>query len=174
MKSRKAMLWLVAGQILIATGTLYAQETNRARTNYTDRLVPVRAAGVQPLFSYFLTEEQLHSVEPIVQADQAEIQRLEIKLRDARRDLVLVGIRAPFDEPAVRKQAQVIGEIQADIDVLRFKELAQVQPPLSQEQVQKIKTFSSNPSPTMRVPEPTGRVTQPRPAGATNARPARP
>jgi hypothetical protein len=156
MKSRNAISWLVAGQIMIGIGsTLFAQQTN-VISNRADRLTMLntsRPDASRPLFSSLLTEEQRHSLEPIVQADQEELRKLETKLRDARRDLTMAGIRPNFDEAAVRKQAQVMAEIQSDIEMRRLKQLSQVKPPLSQEQIQKIKALSSVSTPGMR-PQP--------------------
>jgi Spy/CpxP family protein refolding chaperone len=72
------------------------------------------------------------------------MRELEIKMRSARQELLAAGLDGKFDEEAVRKQALAVANLDAEIAVLRVKAISQVQPPLSPEQIEKIKSATPN------------------------------
>lgn len=72
-------------------------------------------------------------------ADRDKIRDLEQKIRETRKDLFELGLRQNFDEAAVREKAIAAAKLDAEMTVLRVKAISQIRPPLSAEQIQKIK-----------------------------------
>jgi Spy/CpxP family protein refolding chaperone len=142
------------GGIIIAVATLSSpsQESTNAPAPKAE---PARRSANMPgrpldefgpAFSV-LTEEQRMSLARAMQAEREKSRELESKLRNARRDLVLAGVNTNTDEAAIRKQAQTFASLEAEIAVLRAKALSQIHPPLSAEQIERIKTQMSSPRP---------------------------
>jgi Spy/CpxP family protein refolding chaperone len=100
-------------------------------------------AGMGPVMSV-LTEEQRGSVMQALQAQREKVRELETKMRSARQELLAAGLDGKFDEEAVRKQAMAVANLEAEMSVLRVKAISQVQPPLSPEQIEKIKSATPN------------------------------
>jgi Spy/CpxP family protein refolding chaperone len=97
------------------------------------------APGLGPQVVRVLTEEQRASWREIMQAQQEKTRQLMEKIRDARKAILEASLAEPFDESAIRKQAEVIGKAEADLAVLRAKALAEIKPPLTAEQREKLK-----------------------------------
>jgi len=107
-----------------------------------------------------LNPEQRESLRGAMQADREKIRELEQQLREARKAAADAGIGNDFQEEELRAKLEAAAKLDMEITVLRAKALAQVQPPLTDDQIQKLK----NPPPTgdrMRDPRPEG--FQPRP-----------
>jgi Spy/CpxP family protein refolding chaperone len=100
-------------------------------------------AGMGPVMSV-LTEEQRASFMQALQAQREKIRELEVKLRSARQELLAAGLDGKFDEDAVRKQAMAVANLEAEMDVLRAKAISQVQPPITPDQIEKIKSATPN------------------------------
>jgi Spy/CpxP family protein refolding chaperone len=86
-----------------------------------------------------LTEEQRLSFREALEAQRDQARALDEKLRAARKEVVAAGLAEKFDEDAVRKKAQEVGKLEAELSVLRAKALSKVKPPLSAEQIEQIK-----------------------------------
>jgi len=99
------------------------------------------APGLERLFS-LLTDEQRASFRDAIEGDREKMRDLEEKLRDARRDLFQTGLTGKFEEDVVRNKAMAAAKIDAEITVLRAKAFSQMRPPLSAEQLEKIRNFS--------------------------------
>ena len=87
-----------------------------------------------------LTEEQRVSFRQAMESQREKIRDLEPKLRDARKKLVEAGLDGTFDEAAVRAQALAVAALEAELSVLRARALSQLRPPLSPEQIEKVKS----------------------------------
>jgi Spy/CpxP family protein refolding chaperone len=137
--------------IAVAALTVCAQETNspgqrigRGERRFQQPGGPAGPlAGMGPAMSV-LTEEQRASVMQAMQAQREKMRELEIKMRSARQELLAAGLDGKFDEEAVRKQAMAVANLDAEMAVLRVKAISQVQPPLSPEQIEKIKSAMPN------------------------------
>jgi Spy/CpxP family protein refolding chaperone len=117
-----------------------------------------------------LNPEQRESLRGAMQADQEKIRELEQQLREARKAAADAGIGKDFKEEDLRAKLEAAAKLDTEITVLRAKALAQVQPPLTDDQIQKLK----NPPPMgdrMRERRPEG--FQPRPPGDSQPRPPR-
>jgi Spy/CpxP family protein refolding chaperone len=100
-----------------------------------------------------LTDEQRASIREAMAADREKIRELEQKIRESRKELFELGLREKFDETAVREKAAEAAKLDADMTVLRVKAISKIRPPLTAEQIEKIKT-SSGPEMGDRQPEP--------------------
>jgi Spy/CpxP family protein refolding chaperone len=79
-------------------------------------------------------------------ADREKIRDLEQKIRETRRELFELGLREKFDETAVREKANAAAKLDTEMTVLRVKAISQIRPPLTAEQIEKIK---NSPGPEM-------------------------
>jgi Spy/CpxP family protein refolding chaperone len=87
-----------------------------------------------------LTEEQRTSMREAMAADREKIRELEGKIRDSRKELFELGLREKFDEAAVREKAAAVANLDAEMTVLRVKAISKIRPPLTAEQIDKIKS----------------------------------
>jgi Spy/CpxP family protein refolding chaperone len=86
-----------------------------------------------------LTDQQRASFRAAMSEMRGKFGELEPKLRAARQDLLVTGVGGKFDENVIRQKALAVSRIEAELTVLRLKALSQMQPPLSPEQIDKIK-----------------------------------
>lgn len=100
-----------------------------------------------------LTDDQRASMREAMAADREKIRDLEQKIRESRKQLFELGLREKFDEAAVREKANEAGKFDAEMTVLRVKAISKIRPPLTAEQIEKIKS-SSGPEMGDRQPEP--------------------
>lgn len=90
------------------------------------------------LMERVLTEDQRESMRSIMASQREAMRDIQNKMRDARKELLKASLADTFDEEAVRAKAMAVAKLEADLTVLRAKALSQVQPPLSDEQVEQI------------------------------------
>jgi uncharacterized membrane protein len=90
-----------------------------------------------------LTDEQRASLRDAFGSQREKMRDLEEQMRAARRELLEASLAEKPDEKRIHKRAMAVGRIEADIAVLRAKALAGIQPPLSSEQREKIKSASA-------------------------------
>ena len=108
-----------------------------------------------------LTEEQRESMRTIMASQRETMREIQEKIRVARKELLKASLAESFDEEVVRARALVVAKLEADMIVLRAKAMAQVQPPLSDKQIEQI----MNPPPQAGM--------QPRPGEPRGNRPPR-
>ena len=89
-----------------------------------------------------LTDEQRASMRETMAADREKIRDLEQKIRESRKELFRLGLRETFDEAAVREKANEVAKFDAEMIVLRVKAISKIRPPLTTEQIEKIKSSS--------------------------------
>lgn len=146
MKSKILTQCLIA--VLAVSGAtelkLNSQETNPPPPGIPGR--PASPQGGQGIFmaglgpvGNVLTDEQRASFRQAMDAQREKMRDVETRLRAARRQLLEAGLDGTFDEGAVRKQALGVASLEAEIAVIRAKALSQLQPPLSPEQIEKVK-----------------------------------
>jgi len=99
-----------------------------------------------------LTEEQRASMREAMVVDREKIRELEQKIRESRKELFELGLREKFDEAAVREKAAEAAKLDTEMTVLRVKAISKIRPPLTAEQIEKIK--GSGPEMGDRQPEP--------------------
>jgi Spy/CpxP family protein refolding chaperone len=89
-----------------------------------------------------LTEEQRASLRIVMEEQREKVRDLEEKARDARKEVFEAGLAEKFDEAVVRQKATEVAKVDAELIVLRVKAFSQMRPPLSAEQVQKLKNLT--------------------------------
>src|SRR5436190_10227178 len=94
--------------------------------------------GIERVFSV-LTDEQRTSLREAMEGEREKVRDLEEKLRDARRALFDAALAQKFDESAIREKAEASAKLEAEITVIRAKAFAKLKPPLSAEQLQKVR-----------------------------------
>jgi Spy/CpxP family protein refolding chaperone len=94
-----------------------------------------------------LNEEQRQSMRDIMASQRETMRDLQEKIRIARRELLKASLAEKFDEDMVRSKALAVAKLEAELTVLRAKAISQVQPPLSEEQIEQI----MNPPPQDRM-----------------------
>lgn len=87
-----------------------------------------------------LTEEQRVSFRQQMESQREPLRGIEMKLRDARAKALNAALERPINENAVRESAMAVASLEAEMSVIRAKAFAQIQPPLSPEQIEKIKS----------------------------------
>jgi len=100
-----------------------------------------------------LTDDQRASIREAMVADREKIRELEGKIRESRKELFELGLREKFDEAAVREKANEAAKLDAEMTILRVKAISKIQPPLTAEQIEKIKNSAAAES-ADRQPEP--------------------
>jgi len=144
MKSKRSLQLLFAGVVIASPFTLHSQQTNSPAKPAAAVGQNLFLAGLGPIGNV-LTEEQRASFRQAMDAQREKIRDNEIKLRDARKKFFDASVTAPFDEATVRKQAQAVATLEAEATVIRAKAVSQIQPPLSNEQIEKIKNSFAGP-----------------------------
>jgi len=86
-----------------------------------------------------LTDQQRASFESIVGNERDRMRELQTKFRAAQQDFLAASLTQKFDENVLRQKALAMSQFEAELTVLRAKALSQVQPPLTVEQIAKIK-----------------------------------
>jgi Spy/CpxP family protein refolding chaperone len=89
-----------------------------------------------------LTEEQRASLRIVMEAQREKVRDLEEKARAARKEVFEAGLAEKFDEAVVRQKATEVAKVDAEIIVLRVKAFSQMRPPLSAEQMQKLRNMT--------------------------------
>jgi Spy/CpxP family protein refolding chaperone len=96
------------------------------------------SAGFERVLSV-LTEEQRASMREAMAADREQVRDLDLRIRQARREMFELGLKEKFDEAAVREKATAAAKLDAEMTVLRVKALSRMRPPLTAEQIAKIR-----------------------------------
>jgi Spy/CpxP family protein refolding chaperone len=106
-----------------------------------------RAMGLEnrffPALGRLLTDEQRLSLVRNMDLQRDQIQPLQEKIRSARAALLNQIVSGKFDEKLARQYAGQSAGAEAQLTVIFARALAQMQPPLSAEQVAQLKTFQS-------------------------------
>ncbi|HEX4265254.1 MAG TPA: periplasmic heavy metal sensor [Verrucomicrobiae bacterium] len=128
------------------TSTLRAQSANGANVQRPPASTGVSAAQNPAVGGVslggpggVLNEEQRASYQAALRAAHGEVMELDAKLRLARQEVLNTSLTGKFDENAVREKAFAAARIEAELAVIRARAFSQVQPPLSAEQIEKIK-----------------------------------
>ncbi len=86
-----------------------------------------------------LTPEQRESMRATAEADREKTRELEEKARDARKAVLDATLEKKFNEAALRQKLEAAAKIDTDLMLLRARALSKIEPPLSDEQLEKIK-----------------------------------
>lgn len=86
-----------------------------------------------------LTPEQRDSLRAANEADREKTRDLEEKARDARKAVLDATLDKNFKEETVRQKLEAAAKLETELTLIRAKTLSKVAPPLSDEQIEKIK-----------------------------------
>jgi len=100
-----------------------------------------------------LTDEQRASYEAALGKERGLMLELRNRLEAARQDFLETSVDQKFDEKLFRQKALAAARIEAEMAVVRAKAMSEVQPPLTPEQIQKIKTGQPGPIRPLRQGE---------------------
>lgn len=100
-----------------------------------------------PMMEQILTEDQRDSFRQTMEAQREKMREFQEKIRDARKAMMAAAFAEDYKEETVRAKALEVAKLEADLTVMRLKTIADVQPALSKEQVEKI----LNPQPPQRM-----------------------
>lgn len=158
---RNGLFTLAAAALLQLNPTAQAQPNpdnkerpqERPRQPYGEgRLNERRQQGGQPgfqpgnqqggpgmnLMERILTEDQRDSMRQAMEANREKNRETMEKIREARKALNKAAFEAEFKEDVVRAKALEVAKLEAEVTVMRLKALSEVQPALSQEQLDKL------------------------------------
>jgi|SRR5579862_7174631 len=102
--------------------------------------------GFERLFG-LLTEDQRASFRRAMEGQRDKMRDLEQKSAEARRQLVEAALVDKFDETAVRKKLDALMSIDANVTMLRIKAFAKLDPPLTAEQLEKLRDAAGGEAP---------------------------
>jgi Spy/CpxP family protein refolding chaperone len=140
--------------LILSIGTLVQAQPNPDRPNRPagERQPPQRQPqGIQPggpggfrsgqglpMLEQVLTDDQRDSFRQVMVSQRETLRGLQEKIRDARKVMMTAAFAEDYKEEVVRAKALEVAKLEADVTVLRLKAIAEVQPALSQEQLDKI------------------------------------
>jgi Spy/CpxP family protein refolding chaperone len=165
MKFSQFVFRIFTPALLLATPlTVPAQQAEPSASAHAQR----PGAGLPPGVQGFalggpvgvLNDQQRASYEAAMNRQRGTMLELQAKLRIAREDFVAASVDQKFDENVMREKAMAAYRLEAEMAVLRAKAMSEVQPPLTPEQIQKIK--SGQPGP-MRPLRPRQQIENPAP-----------
>jgi len=154
--SRFISCFLIPGVLLASSFASNAQQTNAVQRPRQ------RPPGIEnPGINGFalggpvgvLTDEQRASYEAALKKERGLMMELQAKLREARQEFVAASVDQKFDENTLRQKAIAATRLEAEMAVLRAKAMSEVQPPLTPEQIQRIKTGQPGPVRPLRQGE---------------------
>jgi Spy/CpxP family protein refolding chaperone len=129
--------------LIISTGSLFSQTNQFGRRAEGQGGIANRMMqGPDRAMLNVLTDDQRTSYRQALDTQRAKLRELETKMVEARKDLTAVSASATFDENAVRAKAAYIGNIEVEMAVVRARALSQIQPPLTADQLERMKNVS--------------------------------
>lgn len=86
-----------------------------------------------------LTPEQRESIRDEFEQNRDKIRELEQELREARKAAADAGLAKDFNEEELRKKLEAAAKLEIEMTLLRARALSKIEPPLSDEQIERIK-----------------------------------
>ena len=133
-----------------------------------------RPQGGQPRGDYFLmrfrsilSEEQGQSLREKAEASRESMSELGKKILEKRRGMMGLILAQPVDKKAIRAAFKELAKMEGEIAILRAEMIAAIKPPLSKEQLEKLKQ-------PPRRPQGRPQQTRPQPGRPSPDRPDRP
>jgi len=121
-----------------------------------------RLGGDIERIAMVLTPEQREFMRKSIDENREKTRDLEEKVRAARKAVLDATLDKKFDETVLRQKLEAAAKLDIDFMVIRAKALSKVEPPLTDEQINRIKN------------QPMGEMMRPRVGQGTNGDNARP
>jgi Spy/CpxP family protein refolding chaperone len=135
---------IIFGITLAAPLALTAQESNAPAHRPPQK--GIQSANQQDIAGFalggpvaVLTDQQRASYVAAMKNERPRLAELQAKALAARQDMLVTSVTGKFDENVIREKAMAAARIEAEMAVIRAKVFSQVQPPLTPEQVERIK-----------------------------------
>jgi len=90
-------------------------------------------------FRSILSEEQGESLRKKMEASRETMAELGKKLFEKRRGMMGLVLAQPVDKKAIRSAFKEVAKLESDIAIMRAEMIAAIKPPLSKEQLEKLK-----------------------------------
>jgi Spy/CpxP family protein refolding chaperone len=97
-----------------------------------------RGGPGQPMMEQVLTEDQRDSLRQLMESQREMMRAQQEKIRAARKAMMTAAFAEDYKEDVVRAKALEVAKLEAELTVQRLKAIAEVQPALSKEQLDKI------------------------------------
>jgi Spy/CpxP family protein refolding chaperone len=141
------MKTVIAGLLLLGCMSgLMAQEEKkgdapreRPRFQGAGAYGPRVGGGFERVFGV-LTEEQRSSFRQAMEGEREKMRELEQKSAEARRELMESALVDKFEEAKVRQKLNALMKMDADLTMIRIKAFSKVEPKLSADQLEKIRS----------------------------------
>lgn len=91
-----------------------------------------------PLMERVLTEEQRDSLRQAMESQREKMRGLQENIRAARQAMMKAALADEFKEDVVKAKALEVAKLEAEVGVMRLRALSEVQPALTEEQLEKI------------------------------------
>lgn len=105
----------------------------------------LRPGQGMPVMEQLLTEDQRDSMRQAMESQREKLRDIQDKIRVARKALMTAALADDFKDDVVRAKALEVAKLEAELTVVRLKALSDVQPALSQEQLDKLMNFQPQP-----------------------------
>lgn len=112
------------------------------------------AAGGLGRVALVLTPEQRTSLREASEEDRDRVRQLNEQLRAARKAVAEASFAKEFNEDNLRAKLDAAAKLDTELAIIRARTLASIEPPLSDEQIERLTT-----------PQPLGELQPPRPPG---------
>jgi Spy/CpxP family protein refolding chaperone len=175
MKLSQSVFRIFGAAILATMPMALSAQPAEPSPNIAQRLPGAAVAGAQgfalggPVGA--LTDQQRTSYEAAMARQRPRMMELQSQLRTARADFVAASVDQKFDENSLRQKAMAAYRIEAEMAVMRAKAMSEVQPPLSAEQIERIKATQSAQVRPLRPRQPLENTAPRNPAVNTNTDP---
>lgn len=100
---------------------------------------PAPGDGMERVFAV-LTPEQRESMRKLMADSREGIRALEEQLRAARQEAFTTTLGTNYDETVVRQKLEAAAKIEVQLNLIRARAVAKLQPPLSAEQIEQLKS----------------------------------
>ena len=100
---------------------------------------PAPRQGLQAI----LSDEQWTSFQKVRSEQGQKLMELRPKIQTAQREVFESALSPKYDEALVQQKAQAAAQLYADMLVTQAKTFSEIQPPLSADQMEKIKEMQS-------------------------------
>ena len=91
-----------------------------------------------PMMEQVLTEDQRDSLRQTMESQREKMRDLQEKIPDARKAMMTAALATEFKDDVVKAKALEVAKLEAEVTVLRLKAIAEVEPALSKEQLEKL------------------------------------
>ena len=126
----------------------------------------MRSPGPGQNLMSILTPEQRASLRDAMMVQREKMRQLEEKLRAARQELFAAGFKPKVDEKLIRQKGAQVGKLEGELALIRAKAFSAIHPPLSPDQIKRLKKSVSEMRPPHNGPLPDGVVGGPLPGRA--------